>query len=205
MANIIIGKPGEAGISLGEEGPQSVMVPTTEETIQEALNPRVTHGGGGGSSQAQAQAQAAQAKAAAEAKAAKEQRMIEEMRRAGLARIAAEQQTAAEKAQKQKQIIQAKATQTNNINQSSNLVLAPASGGVQIGSGSGSKKYYGNTFIPEFGMTANEYQRKIKQEAIDRGELDVKDYGRVGFSGYLSPKPEAQKEVITNVNQVNTS
>jgi len=123
----------------------------------------ISGGGGGssgGSSQVNAQAEAnriAQEKAQAQA-------IAEQQRQE---KIKAQQELIATKRQ---QNIEFRKLQEQKARE---RIIVEASGGVRIGS----SKFVGNAFIPEVNMTANEYSRKIRQDAINQGIIDKKDYG----------------------------
>jgi hypothetical protein len=58
-------------------------------------------------------------------------------------------------------------------------------GQVKLGYGGavtiGGNKYVGNAYIKSLGMTANEYNRKIRDEAVSSGQISKADYGRSSF------------------------
>jgi len=52
----------------------------------------------------------------------------------------------------------------------------------------GNRSYVGEAYVPEVGMTANKYSRVLREEAIAKGEISKKDFGRVRFSGIKTGK-----------------
>ena len=60
----------------------------------------------------------------------------------------------------------------------------------------GSTSYTGNALIPELQLTANEYSRQLRDQAVKDGLISIKDKGRVSFEGKIN-LPDKQKTAIT--------
>ena len=85
----------------------------------------------------------------------------------------AAEQAAAQKAVELKAQQQAAAEQQKESIQE--RIIIKASGGVKVGD----IRYVGNAIVPDTdGLTANQYRRKIRQQAIEEGIIDQKDYGK---------------------------
>jgi len=63
-------------------------------------------------------------------------------------------------------------------------IIVQASGGTRIGK----TTYIGKTEVPGTGMTANEYRRYIRQQAIQTGQVKAEDVGRYTFT--IQPRDE---------------
>jgi hypothetical protein len=61
------------------------------------------------------------------------------------------------------------------------------SGAVTIGEGTKARTYVGGATLPGMGVTAQQYSTGLKREAVSRGEISQRDFGKVGFVGTLYP------------------
>jgi len=75
-------------------------------------------------------------------------------------------------------------------------VSAGAGKGVVVRRGGKTIRYTGEAFIPELGMTANEFERKLREEALKKGEIKPSDIGRVRWSLKYTPEFEIKKQDI---------
>lgn len=61
----------------------------------------------------------------------------------------------------------------------------------------GNKSYVGNAIVPGTGgLTANEFNRNIKNQGVASGQLDPRNYGRVSFSGSFANATLAPDEFL---------
>lgn len=73
-------------------------------------------------------------------------------------------------------------------------IVVRRSGGVEIGN----RRYVGDTNVPGTGMTANEYRRYIRQQAIDEGLVNKEDIGRVEFYIKRSSEPSKNQSIASD-------
>lgn len=86
----------------------------------------------------------------------------------------------------------------------------PSSGGVSVSPGGTVKTYdskgetgtfIGKAVIPGTNLTATEYARQVKQDAINKGLVARKDISKITFTGYLPTKQvqqQAQEKILYN-------
>jgi hypothetical protein len=60
-------------------------------------------------------------------------------------------------------------------------------GAVTIGEGTKARTYVGGATLPGMGVTAQQYSTGLKREAVSRGEISQRDFGKVGFVGTFYP------------------
>jgi len=139
--------------SSGSSSKDVVVDPKTGRTwgsVEEYVTDPRKYGGGGGSSGRSFKEEFARRQASKAAEQVAAQKAVE---------LKAQQQAAAEQ---QKESIQQR-------------IIIKASGGVKVGD----IRYVGNAIVPDTGgLTANQYRRKIRQQAIEEGIIDQKDYGK---------------------------
>lgn len=71
-------------------------------------------------------------------------------------------------------------------------------GGVTVGS----FRYFGGAVIPEVGLTATQFKRQLREEAVARGEIRQSDIGRAWFKGSFVSYPSVKLEEPTRSQQL---
>lgn len=79
-----------------------------------------------------------------------------------------------------------------------NLFSISPTGAVSIAG----QTYYGNAYVPQFDMTANQISQQARMQATSLGQIGYSDYGQVSFKGTLAPTQEVQTSAPSFLNPV---